>query len=201
MVHVSYIQGDAPILDLDHFVRAQILCQELNYFISMLHEGGSKEIRLPNSVLELYSCQQLTLQLTRIGDARHNYSGPPRTQGCSCMEATQQDVAAPQAPPQQPHWDTGYGGGSLEYQEGGSSYYPHSPPGLSRGVGTSASTRYPDWYYPLKRYISYGVDQAKRVVEGIGWLEHSMGELRTSINSQTDMINSLFGHLGIDPNA
>jgi hypothetical protein len=32
----------------------------------------------------------------------------------------------------------------------------------------SASARYPDWYAPLERYISYGVDQAERAVEGIG---------------------------------
>jgi hypothetical protein len=31
-----------------------------------------------------------------------------------------------------------------------------------------ASARYPDWYAPLERYISYGLDQAEHVVEGIG---------------------------------
>jgi hypothetical protein len=36
---------------------------------------------------------------------------------------------------------------------------------------TSASTTYPDWYAPLERYVSYGVDQAERAVEGIGQLE------------------------------
>jgi hypothetical protein len=32
----------------------------------------------------------------------------------------------------------------------------------------SASARYPDWYAPLKWYVSYGVDQTERVVEEIG---------------------------------
>jgi hypothetical protein len=31
-----------------------------------------------------------------------------------------------------------------------------------------ASTRYPDWYTSLQRYISYGVDQGEREVE---WIE------------------------------
>jgi hypothetical protein len=37
-------------------------------------------------------------------------------------------------------------------------------------------------------------------VEGVGRLEHTMGELCSSINSQTDIINSLFNRLGFDPN-
>jgi hypothetical protein len=48
------------------------------------------------------------------------------------------------------------------YQEGGSSYYTHSTPGPSHGAETSAH----HWYYPLERYISYGLDQAERAVEG-----------------------------------
>jgi hypothetical protein len=31
--------------------------------------------------------------------------------------------------------------------------------------------RYPDWYAPLERYVSYGVDQVERAVEGIEQLE------------------------------
>jgi hypothetical protein len=38
-------------------------------------------------------------------------------------------------------------------------------------------------------------------VERIGQLEHSLGELRTSVDSLDEIINSLFGHLSIDPNA
>jgi hypothetical protein len=59
-------------------------------------------IRLPNPLLALYSCQQLTLQLTRMGDAHHSYLGPPRTRGRTRMEAAQQAAAAPHPPPQQP---------------------------------------------------------------------------------------------------
>jgi hypothetical protein len=39
-----------------------------------------------------------------------------------------------------------------------------------------ASTRYPDWYNSLQRYINYGVDQAERAVEGIERLEHQMDD-------------------------
>jgi hypothetical protein len=79
MAHMSYIEGDVPILGLDHFVHAYILCQESDYNISMLYEGGSKVLRLPNPTLALYSYHKLTLQLTQIGDVHHSYSGPPST--------------------------------------------------------------------------------------------------------------------------
>jgi hypothetical protein len=95
MAHVSYIERDVPILGLDHFVRAHILCEEPDYSISMLYEGGSKAIRLPNSVLALHSCKQLTLQLGRMGDMCQSYSGPPCTRQRAHMEAAQQDTAAP----------------------------------------------------------------------------------------------------------
>jgi hypothetical protein len=70
-----------------------------------------------------------------------------------------------------PQWDTGYGGGYSGYHEGGS-YYPsqgYLKPRLRSG--TSTSTRYPDWYTHLEQYVSYGVDQAERAIEGIEWLE------------------------------
>jgi hypothetical protein len=38
------------------------------------------------------------------------------------MEAAQQATTTPQAHPQEPQWDTGYGGGYTSYHEGG--YYP-----------------------------------------------------------------------------
>jgi hypothetical protein len=38
------------------------------------------------------------------------------------MEAAQQATTTPQAHPQEPQWDTRYGGGYLGYHEGG--YYP-----------------------------------------------------------------------------
>jgi hypothetical protein len=43
--------------------------------------------------------------------------------------------------------------------------------------------RYPHWYAPLERYISYGVDQAERVVEGIRGLERWMDDFATVHNS------------------
>jgi hypothetical protein len=67
---------------------------------------------------------------------------------------------------------------------------------------------YLDWYDPLERYISYGVDQAKRVAKGIGRLERRMDdfahvemEMQASIDSQTSMLHDLFGHFGINPDA
>jgi hypothetical protein len=71
-----------------------------------------------------------------------------------------------------------------------------------------ASKPYPNWYTPLERYISYGVDRAERAVEGIGRLEHRMDkfahmqtEMQAPIDSQTSMIHDLLGHCGINPDA
>jgi hypothetical protein len=77
-------------------------------------------------------------------------------------------MSTQQTHPQEPQWDTGYGGGNLGHHEGGSYYPSHGYPKPSLQVGTTASARYPDWYAHLERYVSYGVDQAKRMVEGIG---------------------------------
>jgi hypothetical protein len=82
------------------------------------------------------------------------------------LEVAQQAMTTLQAHPHEPQWETGYGGGYSGYHEG--SYYPsHGYPEPSHGAGTSASARYPDWYAPLEQYVSYGVDQAEHVVEGI----------------------------------
>jgi hypothetical protein len=83
------------------------------------------------------------------------------------MEPEQQATTTPQAHPQEPQWDTGYGGGYLGDQDSG--YYPsHGYPEPSLRVETSTSCRYPDWYAPLEWYISYGIDQSENAVEGIG---------------------------------
>jgi hypothetical protein len=59
MANLAYIEGDIPILSLNHFVHAHILCEEPDYSVSMLY--GRKAIRLPNPTLRLYSCESLTL--------------------------------------------------------------------------------------------------------------------------------------------
>jgi hypothetical protein len=142
-----------------------------------------------------------------MGEACHSFTGPPRTHGRARMEAAQQAMTTPQAHPQEPQWDTRYGGGYSGYHEGG--YYPsHSYPECSLRAGTSASARYLDWYAPLKRYISYGVDQAERAEEGIGRLERQMDdfahvqtEMQVAINSHTSMMHNLFSYFEIDPDA
>jgi hypothetical protein len=60
----------------------------------------------------------------------------------------------------------------------------------------------------LEQYVSYGVDQDERVMEGIGQLEqwmddfaHMQMEMQASIDSQTSMMHDLFGHFGINPDA
>jgi hypothetical protein len=93
MAHMSYIEGNVPILGLDHFVHAHILCEEPDYTISMLYEGGNKAHRLPNLTLALYSCCQLTLQLAWMGDERHSYSGPP------CIVGHHRVIGSPSAGP------------------------------------------------------------------------------------------------------
>jgi hypothetical protein len=51
-------------------------------------------------------------------------------------------MTTPQAYPQEPQWDTGYGGGYSGHNESGSR------------AGTSASVRYLDWYGHLERSTS-----------------------------------------------
>jgi hypothetical protein len=46
---LAYIEGDVPVLGLDHFVHAHILREESNYSVSVLY--GHKVIRLPNLAL------------------------------------------------------------------------------------------------------------------------------------------------------
>jgi hypothetical protein len=93
-----------------------------------------------------------------MGEARHSFTGPPRTGGRARMEAAQQTMTTPRAHPQEPQWDTGYGGGYLGHHESGSYYPSLGYPKPSLRARTSASTRYPNWYDPLVWYVSYGVD-------------------------------------------
>jgi hypothetical protein len=77
MANLAYIEGDVPILGLNHFVHAHILCEEPDYSVSMLY--CRKAIRLPNPTLQLYSCESLTLQFDWMGEAHHSFSRPPHT--------------------------------------------------------------------------------------------------------------------------
>jgi hypothetical protein len=77
MANLAYIEGDVPVLSLDHFVHVHILHEETDHSLSMLY--GHKAIWLPNPGLRLYSCESLTLQFDRMGEARHSFIGPPRT--------------------------------------------------------------------------------------------------------------------------
>jgi hypothetical protein len=77
MANLAYIVGDVPILGLDHFVHTHILREEPDYSVSMLY--GRKAIQLPNPALRLYSCESLTLQFDWMGEARHSFTGQPRT--------------------------------------------------------------------------------------------------------------------------
>jgi hypothetical protein len=79
MANLAYIEGDVPDHGLDHFVHAHILREEPDHSLSMLY--GCKAIRLPNPDLQLCSCESLTLQFDWMGEARHNFTGPPRTRG------------------------------------------------------------------------------------------------------------------------
>jgi hypothetical protein len=76
---LAYIEGDVPVLGLDHFVHTHILREEPDYSVSMLY--GRKVIRLPNPALQLYSCESLTLQFDRMGEACHSFTGLPHTRG------------------------------------------------------------------------------------------------------------------------
>jgi hypothetical protein len=122
------------------------------------------------------------------------------------MEVAQQTTTTPQAHPQEPQWDTGYGGGYSGHHESGSYYPAHGYPEPSLRAGTSTFARYLDWYTPFEQYVSYGVDQAERMVEGIGRLErwindftHLQTEMQASIDSQISMMHDLFSHFRINP--
>jgi hypothetical protein len=100
IANLAYIERDVPVLGLDHFVHVHILREEPDHSLSVLY--GRKVIRLPNPGLQLYCCESLTLQLDQMGEARHSFTGPPRTSGRARMEATQQAMTTPQAHPQEP---------------------------------------------------------------------------------------------------
>jgi hypothetical protein len=42
IANLPYIEGGVPSLSLDHFVHTHILCEELDYFLSMMY--GRKAI-------------------------------------------------------------------------------------------------------------------------------------------------------------
>jgi hypothetical protein len=143
-----------------------------------------------------------------MGDARNSFAGPPRTRGWARIEEAHQTTTTLQAHPQEPQWDTGYGGGYSGYHEGGSYYPSQGYPEPSLWAETSTSARYLDWYATLEWYISYGVDQAKHAMKGIGRLKrrmddfaHAQTEMQSSIDSQTWTMHDLFGHFEINPDA
>jgi hypothetical protein len=49
MANLTYIEGDVPVLSLDHFVHVHILHEEPNHSLSMLY--GHNADQLPNSAL------------------------------------------------------------------------------------------------------------------------------------------------------
>jgi hypothetical protein len=59
MANLAYIEGDVPVLSINHFVHAHILCEEPDHSLSMPY--GHNAIWLPNPGLRMYSCESLTL--------------------------------------------------------------------------------------------------------------------------------------------
>jgi hypothetical protein len=86
MANSAYIEGDVPILGLDHFVHAHILREEPDYSASILY--GCNTIRLPNPALRIYSRETLTLHFDWMGEEHHSFTGPPHTHGQTRMEST-----------------------------------------------------------------------------------------------------------------
>jgi hypothetical protein len=85
MANLAYIEGDVLVLGLAHFVDTHILREEPDHSLPMRY--GRKAIRLPNSALQLYTCESFTLQFDCMGEACHSFTGPPRTRGRARMEA------------------------------------------------------------------------------------------------------------------
>jgi hypothetical protein len=93
MANLAYLEGDVPVLGLDHFVHTHIWSEESNHSLFILY--SHKAIRLPNPGLCLYSCKSLTLQFDWMGEARHTFTGSPMTHGRARMEAAQQATTTP----------------------------------------------------------------------------------------------------------
>jgi hypothetical protein len=72
MANLAYIEGDVPVLGLDHFIHTHILYEEPDHSLSILY--GRKVIRLSNLSLRLYSCESLTLQFDWMGEAHHSFT-------------------------------------------------------------------------------------------------------------------------------
>jgi hypothetical protein len=100
MANLAYLEGNVPDLSLDHFVHMHILHEEPDHSLSMLY--GCKTIHLSNPGLRLYSCESLTLQFDQMGEAHHNFTGPPHTHRQARMEVAQQTMTTLQAHPQEP---------------------------------------------------------------------------------------------------
>jgi hypothetical protein len=94
---LPYIEGDVPVIGLDHFVHVHILREGPDYSVSMLY--ACKVIQLPNPALRLYSCKSLTLYFDQMGEARHSFTGQPHTHGRARMEAAQHTMTTSQAHP------------------------------------------------------------------------------------------------------
>jgi hypothetical protein len=97
LANLAYTARGVPVLGLDHFLHVQILREEPDNSLSMLY--GHKVIWLPNPGLSLYSCESLTLQFDRMGEARDSFTRPPRTHGRALMVAAQQAKTTPYAHP------------------------------------------------------------------------------------------------------
>jgi hypothetical protein len=125
MANLAYIEGDVPILGLDHFVHAHILREELDHSLSMLY--GRKVIRLPNPGLRLYSCESLTLQFDQM-ERRAMASQDHLALMGELIWKQHSRLRLPQAHPQEAQWDTWYGGGYSGHHEGGCYYPSHGYP-------------------------------------------------------------------------
>jgi hypothetical protein len=97
---LAYIEGDVPVLGLDHFLHAHILHEEPDYSISILWSYGDL---VTNPAIRPYSCESLTLQFDRMGESCHSFTGPLHTSGRAHMEVAQQTMTTPQAHPQESH--------------------------------------------------------------------------------------------------
>jgi hypothetical protein len=75
IANLAYIEGGIHVLGLDHFIHAHILREKSDHSLYMMY--GRKAIWLSNSGLQLYSCESLTLQFDQMGEACHNFTGPP----------------------------------------------------------------------------------------------------------------------------
>jgi hypothetical protein len=169
MANLAYIEGDVPILGLDHFVHVHILREEPDhsYLCCMVTRRSSYLTRAFDWTL------LKALHYSLIGWERHTTALQDH------LPLAGKLVWRQHSRPRLHHRLT------LRSPSGtlGVGVATQVTMRVSLQAGTSTSARYPDWYTPLDWYISYRVDQAEHTIEHqMDDFAHMQMEMQASID-------------------